>query len=56
MAAKAVEQLPAGPTWSFEPKYDGFRALASPPKIVHPNPILLGRRNVVLDRAVITQP
>jgi ATP-dependent DNA ligase len=23
-----VTQLPAGPGWSFEPKYDGFRALA----------------------------
>ena len=28
MAAKTVTQLPAGPGWSFEPKYDGFRALA----------------------------
>jgi len=28
MAAKAVDRLPAGPGWSFEPKYDGFRALA----------------------------
>jgi ATP-dependent DNA ligase len=28
MAAKAVDGLPAGPGWSFEPKYDGFRALA----------------------------
>jgi ATP-dependent DNA ligase len=28
MAAKTVTQLPAGAGWSFEPKYDGFRALA----------------------------
>src|SRR3954464_8026980 len=28
MAAKTVAQLPVGPGWSFEPKYDGFRALA----------------------------
>ena len=28
MAAKTVTQLPGGPGWSFEPKYDGFRALA----------------------------
>ena len=28
MAAKAVTRLPVGPGWSFEPKYDGFRALA----------------------------
>src|SRR6188472_2939368 len=28
MAAKAVDRLPTGPGWSFEPKYDGFRALA----------------------------
>jgi ATP-dependent DNA ligase len=28
MAAKAVDQLPTGPGWSYEPKYDGFRALA----------------------------
>jgi ATP-dependent DNA ligase len=28
MAAKTVTQLPVGPGWSFEPKYDGFRALA----------------------------
>jgi ATP-dependent DNA ligase len=28
MAAKAVTALPAGPGWSYEPKYDGFRALA----------------------------
>jgi ATP-dependent DNA ligase len=25
---QTVTQLPAGPGWSFEPKYDGFRALA----------------------------
>jgi hypothetical protein len=24
MAAKTVTQLPVGPCWSFEPKYDGF--------------------------------
>jgi ATP-dependent DNA ligase len=24
MAAKAVDRLPTGPGWSFEPKYDGF--------------------------------
>jgi ATP-dependent DNA ligase len=34
MAAKAVEQLPAGPGWSFEPKFDGFRALASAARAV----------------------
>ena len=28
MAAKTITQLPPGPGWSFEPKYDGFRALA----------------------------
>src|SRR4051812_12601894 len=28
MAAKTVDHLPGGPGWSFEPKYDGFRALA----------------------------
>ena len=28
MAAKTVTHLPVGPGWSFEPKYDGFRALA----------------------------
>ena len=27
MAAKTVTQLPVGSGWSFEPKYDGFRAL-----------------------------
>ena len=27
MLAKRVEQLPAGDTWIFEPKWDGFRAL-----------------------------
>ncbi len=27
MAAKTVTHLPVGPGWSFEPKYDGFRAL-----------------------------
>ena len=27
-AARTVTQLPVGPGWSFEPKYDGFRALA----------------------------
>jgi ATP-dependent DNA ligase len=28
MAAKTVEQLPIGTGWSYEPKFDGFRALA----------------------------
>jgi ATP-dependent DNA ligase len=28
MAAKAVTELPRGDGWVFEPKYDGFRALA----------------------------
>jgi ATP-dependent DNA ligase len=28
MVAKAVDRLPAGPGWSFEPKLDGFRAVA----------------------------
>src|SRR5215212_9949680 len=28
MAAKTVEQLPIGAGWSYEPKFDGFRALA----------------------------
>src|SRR5205814_7259676 len=27
MLAKRVEELPAGGTWLFEPKWDGFRAL-----------------------------
>src|SRR5256885_8841646 len=27
MLAKRVEELPAGGTWIFEPKWDGFRAL-----------------------------
>jgi ATP-dependent DNA ligase len=27
MLAKRVEELPAGATWIFEPKWDGFRAL-----------------------------
>src|SRR3989475_1172573 len=28
MEAKSVEQLPAGDTWQYEPKWDGFRCLA----------------------------
>jgi ATP-dependent DNA ligase len=28
MAAKTVTHLPTGPGWSYEPKFDGFRALA----------------------------
>lgn len=28
MEARAVEDLPAGPGWQFEPKWDGFRCLA----------------------------
>jgi ATP-dependent DNA ligase len=28
MAAKTVGQLPIGAGWSYEPKFDGFRALA----------------------------
>jgi ATP-dependent DNA ligase len=28
MAAKTVQQLPIGAGWSYEPKFDGFRALA----------------------------
>ena len=28
MEAAAVEGLPSGPGWQFEPKYDGFRCLA----------------------------
>ena len=28
MEAEAVDELPAGPGWQFEPKYDGFRCLA----------------------------
>src|SRR5215467_12026828 len=28
MLAKRVEELPAGEDWIFEPKWDGFRALA----------------------------
>src|SRR5215208_2214632 len=28
MAAKTVERLPTGAGWSYEPKYDGYRALA----------------------------
>jgi ATP-dependent DNA ligase len=28
MAAKTVDHLPTEPGWSFEPKFDGFRALA----------------------------
>ncbi len=27
MLSKRIEELPAGTTWSFEPKWDGFRAL-----------------------------
>ena len=27
MLAKRVDELPAGKTWIFEPKWDGFRAL-----------------------------
>jgi ATP-dependent DNA ligase len=26
--AKSVEQIPSGPEWSYEPKWDGFRCLA----------------------------
>ncbi len=28
MAAVSVRRLPVGPGWVFEPKFDGFRALA----------------------------
>src|SRR5437868_9507321 len=28
MEAKSVEELPTGPEWQFEPKWDGFRCLA----------------------------
>src|SRR5437899_1832028 len=28
MEAKSVEQLPAGDTWQYEPKWDGFRCLS----------------------------
>jgi hypothetical protein len=28
MAAASVRRLPSGPGWVFEPKFDGFRALA----------------------------
>jgi ATP-dependent DNA ligase len=28
MEAKLVDELPAGPDWQFEPKWDGFRCLA----------------------------
>jgi ATP-dependent DNA ligase len=28
MEAKSVEQLPSGPNWQYEPKWDGFRCLA----------------------------
>src|SRR5947207_13340066 len=28
MEAKSVAQLPAGDTWQYEPKWDGFRCLA----------------------------
>jgi ATP-dependent DNA ligase len=28
MEAKLVDELPEGPGWQFEPKWDGFRCLA----------------------------
>ena len=28
MEAEAVDELPSGPGWQYEPKYDGFRCLA----------------------------
>src|SRR5205807_127214 len=28
MEAKLVDELPTGPGWQFEPKWDGFRCLA----------------------------
>ncbi|MBV9251924.1 MAG: hypothetical protein JO227_22125, partial [Acetobacteraceae bacterium] len=28
MEAEPADQLPTGPGWSYEPKYDGFRCLA----------------------------
>ncbi len=28
MEAKSVEEIPSGPGWSYEPKWDGFRCLA----------------------------
>ena len=28
MESEAVDELPAGPGWQYEPKYDGFRCLA----------------------------
>jgi ATP-dependent DNA ligase len=27
MLARAAEQIPAGPGWRYEPKWDGFRAI-----------------------------
>jgi hypothetical protein len=38
MAAKTVDHLPSEPSWSFEPTFDGFRALAFQPgraRVVH---------------------
>src|SRR5881275_2010514 len=28
MEAKSVEEIPTGPEWQYEPKWDGFRCLA----------------------------
>src|SRR4051812_42200147 len=28
MEAKSVEEIPAGPGWQYEPKWDGFRCVA----------------------------
>jgi ATP-dependent DNA ligase len=28
MEAKSVDEIPAGPGWQYEPKWDGFRCLA----------------------------
>src|SRR6195256_398050 len=28
MEAKSVDEIPTGPDWQFEPKWDGFRCLA----------------------------
>ena len=28
MEAKSVEEIPVGPTWQYEPKWDGFRCIA----------------------------
>src|SRR5215212_2583046 len=42
MAAKTVTDLPVGAGWAFEPKYDGFRALA----FAHPGGVTLQSRQM----------